>query len=351
MKGLTSSLWPIRYRPLPDELLSSWLVRLAHGHGLKVQTLCNLTFGNRHQVWNRDIDRLAPMWLITELCRRTDTPLDVAWATTLRTYEGWLYPRYRASGVLQWILMLNMYHRKRQGYGMQFCPRCLAADPVPYLRRSWRVAFNTVCDRHGNLLAERCPACGEAVAIHRISMVRPDALDETSLAYCYSCEFDLRTTPALLPSAYEASSADLLHSLRNTLLTMPSDQETWKLDQYQVMHQICRIMTTRSARVRLREFAADECGVADIELAGGYRYFEARNIEERHHIVQLAAWVMDNPTSRLTCAWQAGVVRYNTLLKDFDDASDWYLRIVENFSHWRNRPMSTLKSRKMQHGV
>jgi len=160
MNGLTSPLWPIRYRPLPDELLSSWLVRLAHGHGLKVQTLCNLIFGDQRQVWNRDIDRLAPMWLITELCRQTDTPFDVAWATTLRTYEGWLYPKYRSSGMLHWILMLNMYHRKRQGYGMQFCPHCLASDPVPYLRKSWRVAFNTVCAQHGNLLADRCPACG-----------------------------------------------------------------------------------------------------------------------------------------------------------------------------------------------
>lgn len=71
MRGLTESLWPIRYKPLPDELLSSWLVRLAHGHGLKVQTFCNLIFGNKLQVWNRDIDRLAPEWLIAELSSKT----------------------------------------------------------------------------------------------------------------------------------------------------------------------------------------------------------------------------------------------------------------------------------------
>lgn len=337
MKGLTSSLWPIRYRPLPDELLSSWLVRLAHGHGLKVQTLCNLTFGNRHQVWNRDIDRLAPMWLITELCRRTDTPLDVAWATTLRTYEGWLYPRYRPSGMLQWVLMLNLYHRKRHGYGMQYCPLCLASDPVPYLRRSWRVAFNTVCDRHGNLLAERCPACGEAVAIHRISMVRPDALDENSLAYCYACEFDLRTTPTSSPTICDASSADLLRSLRSVLTESTPSRDIWNLGQCQVMHQICRIMTTRSVRACLREFAADERGLTDIELAGGYRNFETRSIEERHHVIQLASWIMDEPASRLTHAWRAGVVRYSMLLKDLDDAPDWFTRIVENFSDWRTR--------------
>jgi hypothetical protein len=339
MKGLTSSLWPIRHRPLPDELLSSWLVRLAHGHGLKVQTLCNLTFGNKQQVWNRDIDRLAPLWLINELCQRTDTPFDVAWNTTLRAYEGWLYPAYRASGMLSWILMLNLYHRKRRGFGMQFCPRCLATDPVPYLRKSWRVAFNTVCAKHGILLADRCPACGEAVAIHRISMVRLDMLDETSLAHCYSCEFDLRETPALSPSVYDTSSANLLHRLSIALLSPPPDQGSWALDQYLVMHQICRTMTTRSTRVRLREFAADACGVADMELAGGYQNFETRSIDERHHVIQLAAWIMDEPESRLTHAWQVKAVRYNSLLKDFDNAPHWYIRIVEKLSDWRTRPI------------
>ena len=71
IRGLTSPLWPIHYKPLPDELLSSWLVRLAHGHGLKVQTFCNLIFGNSQQVWNRDIDRLAPTWLLDQLSYRT----------------------------------------------------------------------------------------------------------------------------------------------------------------------------------------------------------------------------------------------------------------------------------------
>lgn len=104
MKGFTSPLWPIRYKPLPDELLSSWLVRLAHGHGLKVQTFCNLIFGNRLQVWNRDVDRLGPDWLVNELSARTGTPLVIAYGTTLRAYEGLLYPQFKPSGVLQWIL-------------------------------------------------------------------------------------------------------------------------------------------------------------------------------------------------------------------------------------------------------
>jgi hypothetical protein len=133
MRGFTSPLWPIRYKPFPDELLSCWLVRLAHGHGLKVQTFCNLMFGNRRQVWNRDIDRLAPAWLVDELILRTGTSPELAWGTTLHAYEGILYSKFQMSGTLRWILALKVYHRTRKGYGLQFCPACLAEDQVPIL--------------------------------------------------------------------------------------------------------------------------------------------------------------------------------------------------------------------------
>lgn len=103
-----AQLWPIRYKPLPDELLSCWLVRLAHGHGLKVQTFCNAIFGEHLQVWNRDIDRLAPPWLLTELSIRTGTPHPVVANTTLRMYEGTLYRKFRSAGALHWMLVLQM---------------------------------------------------------------------------------------------------------------------------------------------------------------------------------------------------------------------------------------------------
>ena len=149
-------LWPIRYKPKPDELLSSWLVRLAVGHGMKVQTFCHRIFGNQRQVWNRDIDRLAPDWLIEELSIRTGTPIATANATTLRTYDGFLYQGFRSSGTLPWVQTLGMYHRKRQGYGQQFCAACLASDATPYFRRAWRVSFNTVCPIHKLAFPQTC---------------------------------------------------------------------------------------------------------------------------------------------------------------------------------------------------
>jgi hypothetical protein len=83
--------WPVRPRPRRDELLSSWLQELARGNGKKLQALCDCVFGNDRQIWNRDIDRLAPQWLLAELGRCTGVSGRAIGATTLNEYRGKLY--------------------------------------------------------------------------------------------------------------------------------------------------------------------------------------------------------------------------------------------------------------------
>jgi hypothetical protein len=337
VRGFTSSLWPIRYKPLPDELLSCWLVRLAHGHGLKVQTFCNLIFGNRRQVWNRDIDRLAPEWLIDELCRRTGTSTETAFNTTLRTYEGLLYQKFRMAGPLHWVLVLQMYHRKREGFGLQFCPACLAEDTIPYFRKCWRVALNTICTKHGTMLLDRCPKCGAAVAVHRLDMVRPDAIEIAPMSYCYACKFDLRDALTLEPVSYDAQASALLIEANRVLDADYRLGNKWSLGRYAVMHQLCRLMTARYEHVSLREFVLDQLGIQDIPLTGGHISFEMRPIQERHHLNQLVAWLLADLNSRLTVAWRTGAIRYNVLLKDFPNAPTTYRDMVQKFVNWRMR--------------
>ncbi|MBR7777947.1 TniQ family protein [Undibacterium rugosum] len=337
MRGFTSPLWPIRYKPFPDELLSCWLVRLAHGHGLKVQTFCNLMFGNRRQIWNRDIDRLAPAWLIDELILRTGTSPETAWGTTLRAYEGILYPKFRLSSTLRWILALKVYHRTRQGYGLQFCPTCLAEDEIPYFRKRWRIALNTVCSTHGTMLFDRCPHCDAAVAFHRLDMAGMEAIDVAPLSYCHSCQFDLRSASPEKPIAHDAATSLLLLDASHQFSYNKTPKSDWDLGRFAVMHQLCRIMTTRYKHAHLREFVLDQVGVPDIELTGGHIPLEMRTIQERHHLMQLVGWLMVDLEPRLTAAWRAKAVRYNLLLKDFDDPSVHYKLIAEKLSNWRDR--------------
>lgn len=337
MRGFTSLLWPIRYKPHPHELLSCWLLRLARGHGLKVQTFSNLICGERFQVWNRDIDRLAPQWFVDELAMRTGTSGDTANACTLRAYEGRLVRRIRPAGAVQWIQTMGMYHRTRWGFGLQFCSACLTEDAEPYFRTEWRVSFNTMCARHGCMLRDRCPVCGTAVAFHRLDMGVGAQPRGDVLSTCFTCGYDLRDARLQSVVSYDAQASawhlGLCTALQNEERT--AGAQLPPLDVFDVAHQLCSWLTSRLKTVRLREHVAATIGVAEIPLKPGRVPFETRSLAERHHLFQLVAWLMVDLEPRLRDAWRSKAIRYNHLKKDFESAPAWYLRLVEEFSDWR----------------
>lgn len=335
MMGLTESLWPIRYKPYRDELLTSWLIRLAWGHGLKVQTFCNLVFGAKHQVWNRDVDRLAPAWLLEKLTDATGTPADVALQTTLRPFEGIIYSKFKESGALPWIQTLMVYHRKRNAYGMQFCPKCLSEDKEPYFRRSWRIAFNTICTHHQVMLHDRCPQCAAPVMYHRIEMGHAGIPQADSMGDCHACGYALANSPAAPVKYYEPTAAELHYRLCAAITER--DGRGIALEEMQVMHQLVRLMLSRYPSVALRGHVCVQLGVLDLIVGHGRMSLESMPLPERHHLMQLVAWVLVDLEVRLIAAWRAGVIRYNHMEKDFNNAPFWYRCVTAKCRNWRNR--------------
>ena len=338
MRKLSLLLWPIHYRPLPDELLSFWLLRLAHGHGLKAQTFCNTLFGSNHQVWNRDVDRLAPKWLVEELSLHTGTSLAKAYETTLRPYEGLLYERSKASGALPWIQSLKIYHRKREGFGLQFCGACLAEGTQPYFRKRWRVAFNTICVKHHSMLHDRCPACGAGVAFHRMDVGHGSIFDDASLAMCHACGFNLAEAPVVPVACY---NKDALAWQERRCAALESQQGSPRsaidIEEMRVLHQLVAILLSPKKTIRLREHVCDQLGIVDLIELSGRISIESRPLKERHFIIQLGAWLMLDLEPRLRQAWRNKAVRYNQLLKDFDRVPSFYTEVVEKFLD-RRRP-------------
>lgn len=62
--------------------------------------------------------------------------------------------------------------------GSCVCPDCLREDN--YGRKDWDWALVTACDRHGKLLLDRCPECGESIVRYRMGV-----------SHC-GCGFDFR---------------------------------------------------------------------------------------------------------------------------------------------------------------
>jgi hypothetical protein len=324
-------LWPCHPHPLPDELLSCWLVRIAHAHRIKVQTFCEQVFGRERQVWNRDIDRLAPRWIINRLSIQTGTPLADSHQTALTAYRGLLYPRRKDSGILRWILPLDMWHRKHMGHGLQFCPACLAEDPIPYYRKRWRLALYTCCTRHNAMMHDRCPSCGAGVAFHRIELGRYGSADEEPLTFCHQCGFDLRNSPVIAPTFYEESSRQVMLEVLSTL----EENKGRRFDSgfFNVLRQTCKILLSKTKHIKLRAYVVGQFNASELFLESGRRSFEERPLQERHYIVQLGMWVMAAPEQRIGRARRERAVRNNVLKRDFERMPQWYRDIVARYSN------------------
>ena len=82
--------------------------------------------------------------------------------------------------------------RRNNRYGLQYCLQCLQQDRKPYFRRTWRLAFITMCLTHKTQLLDRCQFCGAGVSYQIRTLTKNAGLNAASLTVCSACHRDLR---------------------------------------------------------------------------------------------------------------------------------------------------------------
>ncbi len=142
---------PVAPRPLRDELLASWMERVATRYGLEVSELTAYLAGQGDSHPNlRKIDDINP-----------DPGLLRLWA------QGcWIDPAR-----LERLSLNSRYPGRQQdwfvdgaGGVVPACLACFDADLAAgrdgYMRAEWRLAERVVCPTHKEMLRDRCPNCG-----------------------------------------------------------------------------------------------------------------------------------------------------------------------------------------------
>jgi hypothetical protein len=166
---------PLHPQPLPDEALSSWLLRLSAAYRLTAKRFIEAALGQPAPIGGLGaLDESAPDDLVRALSVRTGVPPERVRTMTLAGYgvllsdagpsafkdyvgqygclaptttlgaapRAWPGPFWRP-----WISGDLLDNRPRS------CGRCLAADPVPYTRIYWRAGWMASCPIHAELLA------------------------------------------------------------------------------------------------------------------------------------------------------------------------------------------------------
>ncbi len=327
-------VWPVHPKPLQDELLSSWIVRVAQANAIKLQTLSWMLFGNERSPWNRDIDRSAPPWLLKEVAHHTGTNYWDVFHSTLVTYRQRLYSRRRLSGQLPWVLSVHNYGMQRRGHGQLLCPQCLATDLIPYFRKQWRLALFTYCPIHQVRMVDSCPNCGTSVMHYRGDFGRT-IQEARPMHLCHGCGYDY----AGMHGQRAEFFSEEIHRLFDEMLvslSRPIEQAgKFDLGLFSVLHQLCSILVSLSNRGRLEQFICCRLGTQFVPRARVRLTIEEHVLDDRHRLLQCGLWLMGSLAARLGEAWTSKAVRYNHLLKDFECAPADYRYLVGRFSHWR----------------
>ncbi|WP_439123846.1 TniQ family protein [Marivita sp.] len=127
---------PFRPPPIHDELLSSWVGRLAKANHCSTEELCGYLGSGQGRVPERSNDLGQVDWIrVCSAVRRTQ---DEIAAMTL--------PDVTHHGV-QYV----------SRHDFQYCPGCVAKSPDLVLRH-WRLAWSMICEPCGQALATEYPA-------------------------------------------------------------------------------------------------------------------------------------------------------------------------------------------------
>lgn len=326
---------PCATRPLPDELLSSWLVRLAHAHGTKAHTFGQLLFPGT-PLWNRDVDKMAPADVIRVLAARTDIPLPRIQQTTLPPLIERLTGEPLTAGQANaaWLMPLGIYHRTRRGYGLVYCPRCLQQDGLtPYYRASWRIAFHVVCPTCGIYLHECCPACGAPVVFFRIELGRKNAGADRPISTCYRCAFDLGQTPV------EAVPPKMLRRYRSLYRI---GREGWNRSipyphQYlKVLRQLLRLLSSPSQSVAPLQLDMRLRLGQPVEWPMGVTSFERLPIARRTGLLEQAMWLLADWPDRFIAVMRYHRINSTPLLRDMEEVPFWFNAVVTERFHVTN---------------
>lgn len=183
--GCVNSKLTVSLDLLPDEILSSWLIRLALVHGCNPLSFTD-TIWPKWRVWTVDTDRTIPQERLDKLSALTGVSSRQIAASSIapiaqKIREGQL----QSKAYWPWILTQGSRNLKRNK-GIQYCPYCLVEDFKPYFRLQWRFAWHTVCDKHGCILLDTCLKCRMPLEPHRLTA------SDKMLIYCAICNEDIR---------------------------------------------------------------------------------------------------------------------------------------------------------------
>lgn len=319
----TARPWPYQPRPLPDELLSSYMVRLALGMDLKPITFLNTVWGSARNLLAQDLDNFVPQRIASRIEAGAGIKADAVRSMALSSYVGTLLTSHNPRGRNPWLLPTTIDNIRRHRHGLQFCPICLATDPVPHFRKRWRIAFVTTCTTHGVLLRDRCAACDEPVHQHAAASPR----------HCAACGSGLCVpTPSIARHDHIAWQARLEAGLKQGWI-MLGGEATRAHVMFAIVRQVAALLVNGKRADCLRDEAARAWGgdPAPYAKPTARQPIEYLDVADRHRLFDLVERLMQGWPHRFVHACHEADLHRSHAIKDMTDPPFAYQEVMQAY--------------------
>lgn len=294
--------------PLEDELLSSWLVRLAACSGLTPYAFAKICFGN-FMAWCRDLD-------LQFGSRGLSLPSALGHADTIEATFGRLKTFVNADqrAITPGLLAYGIYHRRRRRHGLQYCPVCLFQNAA-HFKQEWRFALQFGCPIHLVRLLDGCPRCDQPLMPHR----RHDG----NVRRCSECNSTLTANPQNLNAA-EAKACSIVSAIFHGRGGLVGADEVPAGEYIQAARCLYSFITSRRMPSRLFDaLGIDEQGIA--HRAGKRRPLETSRIDVRAWAVPICVSLLQKwPGQFVSACVETKIYRGRITSDRLSPAPPWF---------------------------
>lgn len=309
LPGLASApVLPVRCQPLPDELLSSWLIRLAWLNAEKLHTFQQRFWAHPGIPWNRNIDLTLSEDAMANIFEMTLVTREALAGHTLREYLGKLFESIDTSGNAKGILASRHRGQKVLGFGLQLCPDCLLLNSIPYFRVWWKVAYIVVCPIHNRLLIDACPRCQRPITYHEADFGRALLPERIPTSFCATCQYDWRAKmhgeEVLLTDKFMEWQKQILEALETGWIKNNQMDPLYALSYFEGLRLLIRLVAADGHCERLRQVLAKEIGMLPLGVAhaGNQNLFGGLRLGDRLYLLRYVFWLLQEWPERFLWA-------------------------------------------------
>lgn len=311
-----SKVLPAFCKPCENEILSSWLARLAYRHGVTTVKLCTLIL-NRQYGLNKDVDKLIKEEQIPILAERTNCTIQQVHATTLASYKNILFysPDMRHCKEAWLLPSRYLMHGAHQPYhfnsGLLYCPGCVKKEA--YFKKQWRLAISFVCPECGCYLVDKCPHCGKG-----------NSLDGYMVG-CHSCGNDITDCQM------EMASPELVSLQKHLYEIMEYNKVgiAYIKELYlKVLYVVCSLLLKKS-KGALRNLAEDVFELNDVSYHS-IKQNELRLLDtkQRGDVISAVHWLLQKWPERFLNLCRNNYLVRDDLLEDLPQLPSWFIEPI-----------------------